>query len=231
MRIRSFDHRRSSCQASAASFSFRLDGALGFDVRVLDELLRDRRTTLDDTLVRDVAPHGTQDAPEVDPLVFPEASILDGDDRLFHDRSNLVGADEHSTLVAPQNREDGSVGGIDVSVSLCLPGFRRVERRNVVRDRGDKPESERGKADQPEDQEEEREAELADTAPRLRRRLVASSQPHEQESVGARSGATRSGGQSLPRSSSGLVGPTQRVQGAKRRAAAGRACREVRRAW
>ena len=53
-----------------------------------------------------------------------------------------------------------------------------------MRDRGDEAEREGGQAEKPENDEEEREAELADAAPRLPRCLTAtSSRPHEQTSV------------------------------------------------
>ena len=66
--------------------------ALVPDVRVLDELLRDRRAALDDALLANVLPESAPDASHVDAVVLEEALILDRDDRLSHDRCDVLGA-------------------------------------------------------------------------------------------------------------------------------------------
>src|SRR5581483_3841354 len=50
--------------------------ALARDVRVLDELLRDRRAALDDLPVRDVGPERATDAAQVEAPVLVEALVL-----------------------------------------------------------------------------------------------------------------------------------------------------------
>jgi hypothetical protein len=59
---------------------------LALDERVLDELLRDRRTALDDALLLNVRPDGAQDAAEVDAAMLVEAAVLDVDDRMLDPR-------------------------------------------------------------------------------------------------------------------------------------------------
>ena len=113
------------------------------DVRVLDELLRDRRAALDDSLLADVLPESACDAAHVDAVVLVEALILDRDDRLAHDRRDVLGADEHAALLAAQHREDAApVLRVDDRVDVgALRG--RIERRDLARDRANEPERER----------------------------------------------------------------------------------------
>ena len=75
------------------------DRLLVADVGVLDELLRDRRAALDDALRADVLPERAHDAARVDAVVLVEAAILDRDDRLAHDRRDVVDVlEEHAAL-------------------------------------------------------------------------------------------------------------------------------------
>ena len=74
-------------------------------VGVLDVLLRDRRAALDDALAADVLPERAHDAAQVDTVVLVEALVLDGDDRLLHDRRDRLRRDEHAALVATEDRE------------------------------------------------------------------------------------------------------------------------------
>ena len=158
------------------------DGALGLDVRVLDELLRDGRAALDDVLVAQVGPDRAEDPAEVDSPVLPEAAILDCDDRLLHDRGDLLRGHDHTALVAAQDGEDRAVRGVDVAVALDAGVVRRVERGDVVGDRLHEAEGERGRAREPQHAEEQEEAELADPAPGPRGPLRrASSSQHEEE--------------------------------------------------
>ena len=112
------------------------------DVGVLHELLRDRRTTLDDALVADVLPERARDAAHVDAVVLEEALVLDGDDRLAHDRRDVLGADEHAALVAAEHREHRpAVGRVDDGVDVrVLRGG--IERGYLARDGADEPERE-----------------------------------------------------------------------------------------
>ena len=57
------------------------------DVAVPDELLRNRRATLDDLAFGDVAPESTGDALVVDPAVAIEAPVLHGDGGPLHPRA------------------------------------------------------------------------------------------------------------------------------------------------
>src|SRR6185295_14999928 len=130
------------------------DRPCGRDTRVLDELLRDRRSTLYDLLAGDVRPDGASDAAQVDAVVLVEAFVLDRDDRLLHDRRDVVRADEDATLGAPQGGEDGvPVVRIDVPVHLAL-NVARVTRWDLTRDCGDEPERERRHAEQKKKQKE-----------------------------------------------------------------------------
>ena len=124
------------------------------DVRVLHELLRDRGSALHDRLAADVRPERACHATQVDPVVLEEAAILDRDDRLPHDRRDLLGLDEDSALLTAQHGEDRSaVGRVDDGVDLgALCG--RIERRDLARDGADEPEREReqGKNEQKPDE-------------------------------------------------------------------------------
>ena len=83
-----------------------------------------------------------------------EALVFDRDDRLLHDRRDVVRADEDAALGAPQGGEDGvPVVRVDVSVHLAL-NVAGITGRNLTRDRGDEPERERRHAEQNEEQEE-----------------------------------------------------------------------------
>ena len=95
------------------------DRPLRGDARVLDELLRDRRAALHDALARHVRPHGASDAAQVDAAVLVEALVLDRDDRLLHDRRDVLGLQEDAALRSAQRREDRVVVvRVDVSVDL-----------------------------------------------------------------------------------------------------------------
>src|SRR5205823_599879 len=78
----------------------------GLRVRVLDELLRDRRTALDGLLVPDVRPHGACDPAQVEPAMLEEALVLDRDDRLLHERRYLRRGNDHAALRPAQHGED-----------------------------------------------------------------------------------------------------------------------------
>ena len=154
------------------------DRALLLRVRVLDELLRDRRAALDDRLVPDVGPDGAQNASVVDPLVLPEAPVLDRHDRLFHDRGDVLARDDDPALVAPQGGEHGlTVRRVDVAELLRPFARRRLERRDVARDRAHEPIGEGDDRDEQEDAEQRKKSELAD--PAALGRATASSERHE----------------------------------------------------
>ena len=66
------------------------DRLLARQVRVLDELLRDRRAALHDAAMRDVGPERPRHAAHVDAAVLVEALVLGGDDRVLHPRRDVL---------------------------------------------------------------------------------------------------------------------------------------------
>ena len=152
--------------------------ALVSDVGVLDELLRDGGAALDDCAVSNVSPEGARDALQIDAVVFEEALILDRDDRLPHDRRDVLGLDEDAALVAAKHGEHGSaVRRIDdrVHVRVLRGG---VERGDLARDRAHETERERDACGKEEDEQQRRKTTLANPAPRTRRPLLS---PNPQE--------------------------------------------------
>ena len=152
--------------------------------RVLDELLGDRRAALDHLLLAKVGQECAADAAQVDPVVLPEAPVLDRDDRVPHRVGDLVVGDQRPSLGAAQDREDarrGLVRVVDVAVHLVVELPLRVELRDLARDRADQPKAERHRPEQPEDGEERKEAKPADPATRTRR-LVPAERPQAADS-------------------------------------------------
>ena len=146
------------------------DRALVPAVGVLDELLRDRRATLDDALLADVRPDRSPDRPDVDAAVLEVTAVLDRHDRLLHDRRDVVVVDDDAVLVPAQDCQDLLPGRVvDLRVHL-VPLLRRVELGDLARDRGDEPERERRQRQDEEGEREDQQAELPDPAPLLRRR-------------------------------------------------------------
>ncbi len=147
------------------------DRAVVLDDRVLHELLRDRRAALHDALVRDVLPAGAKDPAEIDAVVLVEPPILDRDDRVLHQRRDLVRLEQHAALVASQDGEDRlAVVRVDVAVPLRLHLVAGVELRDLAGERGHEAEREGGRAEQRQNPQEDEETELANPAPGLRRR-------------------------------------------------------------
>ncbi len=160
------------------------DRALALRVRVLDELLCDRRAAFDDLLVADVLPDRAHDPVDVDAAVLVEALVLDRDDRQLHPVRDLVRADEDSALLAAQHRQHAlALAVVDVAVDLALLQPRRVERRDLARHRGDEAEGERHRSQHEQDQEEAEQAQLANPAPRPGRRLLSSGTRHEKSKI------------------------------------------------
>ncbi len=78
--------------------------------RQLDELLGDRRTTLDDLVAGLVDEQGAQRAPDVERAVLVEAGVLDRDQGVLDIGRDLVQRDVLAVLVV-ERRELASVGG------------------------------------------------------------------------------------------------------------------------
>ena len=150
-------------------------------VGVLDVLLRDRRAALDDRLVADVLPGGAEDAAHVDAVVLVEPLVLDRDDRLLHDRRDLLRGDEHAALVAAEDREHAPLArlvrrrvddGVDVAARVG-----RIERPELAPDRRHQAVAERHGREREENEQERQEPRLSDPAASPRR-LRTSSKPH-----------------------------------------------------
>ena len=113
------------------------------DVRVLDELLGDGGAAFDDRLLAHVGPERAGDPAQVDALVVEEALILDGDDRLAHDRRDVLGRHQHAVLVASQNGEHPlAVRGVDHGVHVRALRC-RIEGRDLARHGSHEAEGER----------------------------------------------------------------------------------------
>jgi hypothetical protein len=97
--------------------------------------------------------------------VLEEPLILDRDDRLAHDRRDVVRSDEDAALVPAENREHCSaVRGVDDAVDVRALR-RRVERRDLAGDRTDEPEREGEHRRHEEDEHQQRKTALANSAP------------------------------------------------------------------
>ncbi len=148
---------RQSCLLELA-----LERTAALDVGVLHELLRDRRAAFDHGTVAQVLPDGARDPADVDAPVLEEPAILDRDDGLLHDVRDLLGLHDDPGLVAAEHGEHAAVRGVDVAV-LVGPVARRVELRQLTRDRGHETERERRDADETEHEEKREQAQLADS--------------------------------------------------------------------
>ncbi len=87
----------------------------------------------------------------VDAAVLVEAAVLDRDDRLLHDRGDLVRLDQHAALVVGEGRQAGAVAVDDDRVLGALELGAVLQGRKVARDG-------RHDAEDPRDEREEREA-------------------------------------------------------------------------
>ncbi len=140
------------------------DRALILEQRVLDELLRDRRAALDHLLLADVGPEGAPDAANVDAAVLPVAAVLDRDDRMAHQRVDVLVVDERPRLRAAQHGEHRvAVVGVDDAVDLLLDLVARIELGDLAGDRRDQAEAERDRAQQSQDGEESQKTESCES--------------------------------------------------------------------
>src|SRR4029079_5418542 len=142
------------------------------DVGVLHELLCDRRASFDDSLLAHVLPEGTGDTAHVYAVVLEEALILDRDDRLSHDRRDVLRVHEDAALVASKDRQARApIRRVDhrVYVRVLRGG---IERRYLARDRADEAEREGEQCSGQEDEQQRRKTTLANPASRPRRPLL-----------------------------------------------------------
>jgi hypothetical protein len=118
-------------------------------------------------------PECAGDALQIDAVVLEEALVLDRDDRLPHDRSDVVRAHEDAALVASQDGQDrASVRRVDDRVDVrVLRG--RVELWDLTRDGPDEPEREGQERGDEQDEQQCRKPTLANPASRTRRPLLA----------------------------------------------------------
>jgi hypothetical protein len=190
VRIRSFDHRCSSCQESAASFSFRLT------VRSspVNWFLMNCCVIVEPpwTMFCEVGPNRSRHALDVDALVLPEAPVLDRHDRLLHHRGDLVGLDDDPALGPAQDGEHGlAVGRVDVAEPLGSPLLPRLELGELAGDRAHEPIRERHRHQARDDGEEREEPKLADPAGAPGCAAPTSSEQHEAAKCNAAPGGSR----------------------------------------
>ncbi len=150
-------------------------------VGVLDVLLRDRGAALDDALAADVLPERAHDAAHVDAVVLVEALVLDRDDRLLHDRRDVLGCDEDAALVATEDREHPALAEavrsrVDDRVDVS-PRLRRVERVELAADGRDQAVAEGRRGERKQHEQQRQEPRLPDPAA-PGRGLLTSSEPH-----------------------------------------------------
>ena len=113
-------------------------------------------------------------ADRVDRAVLVVAPVLDRDDRVAHDRRDLVPVHEHAVLVGAQHAEHRlAVVGVDHAVRL-LGELRDLELREILRQRRHEAVEERDEAEREPGQDGDREPRLAQAhaAPHRRRRGV-----------------------------------------------------------
>src|SRR5205085_11977346 len=99
-----------------------LERPLTRDVEVADELLRDRRATLDDPARAEVLDRGADDPLVVDSAVLVEAPVLDRHGGLRHPGTHPRELDRLAVLVSRDCPQQRAVGGVDEGV--CRPALR-----------------------------------------------------------------------------------------------------------
>ena len=107
------------------------------------------------------------DRPQVDAAVLVEALVLDGDDRLLHDRGDLLGLDDDPALAAAQHGQQLAPCGRRCSRPCAIFCWCvGVVLRDLAGDRRQHPKTNEANESKPSTAEEGEEAELADSAPR-----------------------------------------------------------------
>ena len=108
-----------------------LPGDLAPDVEVADELLRERRASLDDLALLDVLHGGANDPLVVDAVVRVEAPVLDRDRGLGEERRHLVERDRLAVLLRWNRAEQRAVRGVHERVLPDGDGLQRRQRAAV----------------------------------------------------------------------------------------------------
>jgi hypothetical protein len=97
---------------------------------VLRHLLGNRRCPLPLAAAHQVGVQGAQDALRIDAAVLIEALVLGGQDRLLHDRRNVLDADHRAPLLA-ELAEQVAIGRIDAQRHLRPIVGQDLQRRQV----------------------------------------------------------------------------------------------------
>ena len=164
-----------------------LHGPLPRDVEVPDELLGDRRASLDDAARLEVGHGRAGDSFEIDASVREEAPVLDRDRRLPDPDRHLVGLDRLAVALGRDRPEQRSVGRVDERVlpDPDLPQRVEVARGAVGEDCGSSAHAgdraDRGENREPDDD--------ATAAPALSQRALAAAARHVQLGVERRTPA------------------------------------------
>ena len=103
------------------------EGALPRDVEVADELLRDRRTALDDVTCLEIRPESARDPDVVDPAVLIETAVLDRHGRLDQVRTDLVELHRLAILLGRDRAEERAVRRVDERVLPDQDQLMRVD--------------------------------------------------------------------------------------------------------
>ena len=103
-----------------------------------DKLLRDRRSTLGDSSLPQVAEGRPQNPQRIDPPMFVEARILDGHDRLPH-RPRDVGQRNQPPSLGGEASDKGSFGIVNIGGQAGFLDQNRIGRGDVVFDPGIDP--------------------------------------------------------------------------------------------
>ena len=103
------------------------------DEDLLDELLADRASTLGDVVMRVIGDGRPRDATDVDPIVFVERPIFDGDGGLLEERGYRVQRHDDPVIAVVADVVDQSAVAVEDQHVLVEPaGGEAVDRRKVA---------------------------------------------------------------------------------------------------
>ena len=133
--------------------------------RVLDELLSDRRSALG-RATGDVAEQSAPDAADVDSGVAPEALVLQGHDRVAHDRRDRGEAVDDVVVGRREDADRPPAVVIQVGVDLVLILLAVLDLRQIGGDRHHHPEHRRDEGERAEPDQDREQPQLAHPRPR-----------------------------------------------------------------